>query len=84
MFVILAPDIYTEVFVAHKVWPDVGIKIVLMLPKVAQKIATANFTWKWSISKWPKKSPNILGYFCMKICHQELIKIAQSGYTVVI
>ena len=33
------------------VWPDVGIKIVLMFPKVAQKVTT----WKWSISKWAKK-----------------------------
>ena len=26
-------------------------------------MATAVFTWKWSISTWPKKSPNILATF---------------------
>ena len=53
------------------VWPDVGIKIGPMFQKIAQKVATAYITWKWSFSTCPK----FFGYFCIKICRQELSKI---------
>ena len=42
--------------------------------EVAQKVAAA------ASLKKPKKSPNIWGYFCMKICSPELLKIYQSGH----
>ena len=53
-----------------------------MLPKVAQKVATTLFIWKWTISKWPNKSQNILATFVRKFVAQELLNIAQSGHTV--
>ena len=52
-----------------------------MFPKVAQKVATAVLIWKWSIGKCGPTCHQFFGYFCMKICRQELLKIAQSGHT---
>ena len=53
-----------------------------MFPKVAPKVAKAVFTWKCSISKRPRKSPNIMAIFAWNICRrQELLKIAESGHT---
>ena len=36
---------------------------------------------KMDVLKTAQKVNIHLGYFCMKICLQELYKIAQSGYT---
>ena len=53
------------------VWPNVGIKVVQIVPNDAQKVATTVFTWKVMFD----------ALFCKKICPQELSKIAQSGHS---
>ena len=36
---------------------------------------------KMDVFKTPQKVNIYLGYFCKKVCHQELSKIAQSRHT---
>ena len=62
-------------------WPDVGIKNYPNSPKVAHKVDTAVFAFKMVFLNSPKVI-KYSGYFCKKICCQELSKIAQSGHTV--
>ena len=56
------------------------LKVTHFFPKVAQKVATVVFSSKIVFCKKPKIH-NYLSYFCKKICHQELSRIAQSGHT---
>ena len=51
----------------HPGWPDVGLKISPKFSQSYQKIAPAVTIH--------------FGYFCVKLCHQELAKIARSGHT---
>ena len=56
--------------------------------KVAQllqkhpKISQSSFYLKSDIFQNSPKIVNYLGYYCRKMCHQDLSKIAQSGHTV--
>ena len=49
-------------------------------PQYSQKVAKSSFTMSWIFKNSPNIYPNILGYFCKKICAKKL-KIAQSGHT---
>ena len=48
--------------------------------KSCPKSSNSSFSSKWCFVKSPKDT-KYLAYFCQKICHQELSKIAQSGHT---
>ena len=55
-------------FLTKPVWPDVGMKSGHNFPTVAQKLATAGFTWKVAFLKIAQKALKYLDYFCNKIC----------------
>ena len=55
-------------------WPDVLIK---SCPKAKH----SSFTYKVTFSQIEQKVAKYLDYFCKKICHQGLTKIAQSGHS---
>ena len=62
--------------------PNDAIKSSQNSPNVAQKVATVVFTLVLMINQQPKQvTRRYFGYFCKKICHQDLSKIAQSGHT---
>ena len=60
-------------------------KVAQLLPKVAHKVVGhCSFYYSkyyWHIPKLFPKLTQYLGYFCKKICHWDLSKIAQSGHT---
>ena len=62
------------------VWPDVGIKSSHFFELVAQNVATEAFTYKSDFLKISQRVAQYLGYFCKKICCQDLSKMAQSGW----
>ena len=53
-----------------------------MYPNIDPKIKNSMVYFKVRSFLKAQKSPNILGYFCKKICYQQLLNIAQSGHTV--
>ena len=61
------------------VWPDFGIKSSQYSPKTCPNSNRSSFYIKCDSFQ---KVSKYLGYFWIKICHQELWKIAQSGHTV--
>ena len=63
-------------------WPDVRIKSCQIFPKSWPKSKHSSLTYNCSVFKIAQKVAKFLGYFCMKICHQDPSKIAQSGHTV--
>ena len=52
------------------------LKVAQIIPKVAQKVAQAVFYLKSNVLI-AQKVTLYLGYFCNKICHKQLSKIAQ-------
>ena len=67
----------TVVKALHSVWPDVGIKIVLMFPKVTQKVDTAVFTLK---VKYFKMAQIVARYFGL-LLHEKLSPMATLNGT---
>ena len=65
-------------------WPDGRIKSIPFSSNVAKNVDTTVFTLKVMLLKKPKQFSKYLGYFCNKICRQELSKIAQSGHSATI
>ena len=53
-----------------------------MYPNIDPKIKNSMVYFKVRSFLKAQKSPNILVYFCKKICYQQLLNIAQSGHTV--
>ena len=69
--------------VENSVWPDVRLQRSPMSPKCYQKSSHISFYSQSDVFKTAKLSPNIWATFRFKkICHQKLLKIAQSGHTV--
>ena len=65
--------------IGHPVRPDIELKSSTTVSRSFQKVAVfTEVLWFFKIAQI--FSPD-LGYFCNKLCHQELSKIAQSGHT---
>ena len=61
------------------VWPDAEIKAAQVFPQVAQKVASPVWLKKrWMVFTTAQKDTKYLGYFCYKVCYQEIPKIAKS------
>ena len=70
-----------------QVFPKVDQKVAQVaqvFPKVDQKVAPAVFTETLCFQNSPQKITKYFGYFCAKICCQELSKMAHSGHTALI
>ena len=61
--------------------PDDWIQSCPNLSKSCPKSSHSSFYLKIASFKITWKVSNYFGYFCKKICRQELSKIAQSGHT---
>ena len=68
-------------YLSRAVWPDPEIE---SSPKNSKSCPKRNYTslcMKMDVFRTAPKVNIHLGYFCKKICHQELPKIAISGHT---
>ena len=65
----------------HSVRPDEGIKNSKIFPKRCPKSSHIRLYSDNDTSQMAQKVSRFLGYYCRKICHQGLSKIAQSGHT---
>ena len=63
------------------VWPDAEILSRPNISKSCRKSSYSSLCKKMDVFKTAQTVNIHLGYFCKKICHQELSKIAQSGHT---
>ena len=62
------------------VWPDGEISSPIFYKSCPKSIHT-DWCKKFHFSQCPKIVAKYLGFFCKKLCSQELSKIAQSGHT---
>ena len=69
-------------WVLDSVWPDVKIKVAQIYPNVDPNSSHSRVCFKVMSFLKAQKVTKYLGYFCKKICYQELLKIAQSGHMV--
>ena len=65
----------------RSVWPDVGVKRSPNVSKRYPRSCRSSLNIKVRFFKIAQKVDNNLGCIYSKFCHQELLKIDQSGHT---